>query len=63
MSQLLSKEQAARYCGLPRKFLSMCCKRGTGPTFIRPSQKTMFFRPEDLDRWIRTWKRSAQTAE
>jgi hypothetical protein len=56
MSQLFSKEQAATYCGLPPKFLSLRCKHGTGPAFIRPSPKTMYFRQDDLDRWMQTWK-------
>jgi hypothetical protein len=61
MSELLSKEQAAIYCGLPAKFLSLRCKHGTGPTFIRPSPKTMFFMRDDLDRWIKTWKQCSRT--
>jgi hypothetical protein len=56
MSELWNKEQAASYCGLPAKFLATQCRHGGGPAFIRPSPKSLYFKQDDLDRWMQTWK-------
>ena len=31
-------------------------KQGNGPTYLKPSPKTILFRDEDLDRWKASWK-------
>jgi hypothetical protein len=31
-------------------------KQGNGPTYLKPSPKTILFRDEDLDRWKAGWK-------
>lgn len=56
MSNLLNWKTAADRLGVKVPWLRNQTKRGTGPTYLQPSPKTILFRDEDLDRWKASWK-------
>ena len=53
MNGLLSIKEAATYCqNLPVNLLSQPVWLGTGPAFVRVSEKRIFFRIADLEAWM-----------
>ena len=51
--QLLTREQAARFCGTTVEFLMNCARRRrNGPPFYRYSNQTVLYRRDELaDGW------------
>lgn len=60
MNELWTYTRSAEYCRLPEKYFRNQVKRGSGPTYFQPSPKRLFFRKEDLDAWMATWKQPTQ---
>jgi hypothetical protein len=56
MNELWTYTKSAEYCGLPETYFRNQVKHGSGPTYLQPSPKRVFFRKEDLDEWVATWK-------
>ena len=56
MNELLDWKAAAERLGVPENWLRNQTRMGTGPTYIKPSARTILFRDEDLDRWRASWK-------
>ena len=48
---MLTRQQAAEYCGVPAAFLRSAWKKGIGPTVFRFTQKTVRYDVRDLDAW------------
>ena len=55
-TKLLIKIEAAEYLGISPTYLSNQMKLGTGPTYLKPSPKTVLFRQQDLDDWKASWQ-------
>ena len=56
MNRLLSIKEAATYCqNLPLTYFRNQVQLGTGPAFVRVSEKRIFFRIADLEAWMVTW--------
>ena len=56
MNGLLSVKDAAAYCqNLPVNYFRNQIKLGTGPAFVRVSDKRIFFCVADLEAWMVTW--------
>ena len=56
MNRLLSIKEAAIYCqNLPLTYFRNQVRLGTGPAFVRVSEKRIFFRIADLEAWMVTW--------
>jgi hypothetical protein len=56
MDRLLSIKEAATYCqSLPLTYFRNQVRLGTGPAFVRVSEKRIFFRIADLEAWMVTW--------
>jgi hypothetical protein len=56
MNRLLSVKEAATYCqNLPLTYFRNQVRLGTGPAFVRVSEKRIFFRIADLEAWMVTW--------
>jgi hypothetical protein len=51
-SPLLTREQAAQFCGTTVAFLANCARRRNGPPFYRYSNQTVLYRRDELERWI-----------
>jgi predicted DNA-binding transcriptional regulator AlpA len=47
--------EAATYCGLNHKYFVNLVKEGRGPVYVKPSQRTVLFRQQDLDAWMASW--------
>jgi hypothetical protein len=47
---------AAAYCGLDTRYFTNLHKEGRGPTYVKPSERRVFFTRDALDRWMATWK-------
>ena len=57
MNRLLSIKEAATYCqNLPLTYFRNQVRLGTGPAFVRVSEKRIFFRIADLEEWMQTWE-------
>jgi len=56
MIELRDWKGAAERLGVKTGWLRSQCKQGNGPTYLKPSPKTILFRDEDLDRWKAGWK-------
>ena len=55
MSDLRDWKGAAERLGVKVGWLRSQIKQGNGPTYLKPSPKTILFRDEDLDRWRSSW--------
>jgi hypothetical protein len=56
MNRLLSVKEAAAYCkNLPVNYFRNQVRLGTGPAFVRVSEKRIFFHIADLEVWMQTW--------
>ena len=56
MSELRNWKGAAERLGVKEGWFRSQVKQGNGPTYLKPSPKTILFRDEDLDRWKASWK-------
>jgi hypothetical protein len=57
MNRLLSVKEAATYCqNLPLTYFRNQVRLGTGPAFVRVSEKRIFFCVADLEAWMQTWE-------
>ena len=57
MNRLMSIKEAATYCqNLPLNYFRNQVRLGTGPAFVRVSEKRIFFRIADLEAWMETWE-------
>jgi hypothetical protein len=58
--QLYNKEAAAEYCGFTdqdsKDYFWSLHKEGRGPSFLKPSDRKVFFTKAGLDRWMQTWQ-------
>jgi hypothetical protein len=54
--QLYDKQRAASYCGLSARYFRNQVREGRGPTFLKPSARTILFRQSDLDDWMASWQ-------
>jgi hypothetical protein len=59
INPLLDKSQAASYTGLTELFFTNQLKNGLGPKFVVPGRRRRFFLQEDLDEWMKGWRRRA----
>ena len=51
--RLLTREQAAQFCGTTVEFLMNCARRRrNGPPFYRYSNQTVLYRRDELSRWM-----------
>jgi hypothetical protein len=51
--RLLTREQAACFCGTTVEFLMNCARRRrNGPPFYRYSNQTVLYRPDELSGWM-----------
>ena len=50
--------EAAQYCGLDPGYFRDQIKEGRGPSYVKPSERRVFFTRELLDRWMASWCRS-----
>jgi hypothetical protein len=51
--RLLTREQAARFCGTTPEFLMNCSRRRrNGPPFYCYSNQTVLYRREELAQWM-----------
>lgn len=59
---LLTEDQAAEFLGFTPSFLQARRYRGTGPAYVRISQRAVRYRPEDLEQWLeeRTYTSTAE---
>ena len=55
ITELLTEQEAADFCGLTSQYLRNLRKTKQGPTFIRPSPHTTMYRQSDLESWIAAW--------
>ena len=53
---LLTYADAAEYCGLATRYFITQHKEGRGPTYVKPSERRVFFTREALDRWMAGWR-------
>jgi hypothetical protein len=53
---LLTYADAAEYCGLATRYFITQHKEGRGPTYVKPSERRVFFTKDALDRWMASWK-------
>ena len=53
---LLTYEDAAAYCGLATRYFITQHKEGRGPTYVKPSERRVFFTKGALDNWMASWK-------
>ena len=56
MSELRDWKGASQRLGVKEGRFRSQAKQGNGPTYLKPSPKTILFRDEDLDRWKASWK-------
>lgn len=49
---LMTPEEVAAYTGLSVQALAMMRHRKQGPSFTRPTPRTMLYRKRDVDAWI-----------
>jgi hypothetical protein len=49
---LMTPEEVAAYTGLSVQALAMMRHRRRGPSFTRPTPRTMLYRKRDVDDWI-----------
>jgi hypothetical protein len=57
MNRLLSVKEAATYCqNLPLTYFRNQVRLGTGPAFVRVSEKRIFFCVADLEAWMQAWE-------
>lgn len=52
MKDMLTRQEAADYVGLPNRSLDWLTKSGQGPRYIRVSERKRIYRKEDLDEWL-----------
>jgi hypothetical protein len=57
LNPLRNISQAAEYTGTTDLFLSNQIKNGRGPKFIVPGKRRRFFLQEDLDDWMKGWRK------
>ena len=51
--RLLTREEAARFCGTTAEFLMNCARRRrNGPPFYRYSNQTVLYRRDELSGWM-----------
>jgi hypothetical protein len=55
MDDLLTETEAARYCHLGIEYFKNLRKRGTGPTYLKVTGKTIRYRTADIEAWIAAW--------
>lgn len=53
MDKLLTKEDVAEILGMSRDRFDHMRRRGDGPPEVRLGHRTLRFRPEDVDGWLR----------
>ena len=51
---MMNRDQAAKYCGVPAPFLANAARRRTGPPVFKLSQRTVLYSKVDLDKWLAT---------
>ena len=49
---LMTPEEVAAYTGLSVQALAMMRHRRQGPSFTRPTPRTMLYRKRDIDAWV-----------
>jgi predicted DNA-binding transcriptional regulator AlpA len=54
--RLRNRHAAATYCGLADRYFWNQVRDGRGPTFVKPSARTVLFREADLDQWMASWR-------
>lgn len=57
LNPLRNISQAASYTGITELFLTNQLKNGRGPKFIVPGKRRRFFLQEDLDEWMKSWRK------
>ena len=53
---LLTYVDAAAYCGLATRYFITQHQEGRGPTYVKPSERRVFFTKDALDDWMASWK-------
>jgi hypothetical protein len=53
---LLTYADAAAYCGLATRYFITQHKERRGPTYLKPSERRVFFTKDALDRWMASWR-------
>lgn len=56
---LLTEEEAARAIGFTARFLQARRLSGDGPPYIRISARAVRYRPEDIDAWAKSLRRTS----
>jgi hypothetical protein len=62
--RLLTPEQVAQEFHVDVTWLASLRKRGNGPTYLKPTHKTILYRASDIEAWIASWdEKPAKKAE
>ncbi len=52
---LLTEEEAAKFCQLALTYFKNLRRTGRGPAFVRPSPKVAMYYKSDLTAWKASW--------
>jgi predicted DNA-binding transcriptional regulator AlpA len=56
---LLNEDEAGRAIGLTARFLTERRRKGDGPPYIRISSRCVRYRPEDIEAWAESLRRTS----